>query len=73
MKTWKSAEVLELNIDETANGKHWLWTEGEKRLILPGYHTTGLSANTNTNTGTETVAEEITEEIIDEGTTNDPS
>lgn len=30
MKTWNNAELIILNIEETANGEHSLWTEGQK-------------------------------------------
>jgi len=45
MKTWKNAELVELNINETAWG---LWPSDKERGIIIG--TNGLLANNNTNT-----------------------
>ena len=54
MKTWKNAEVVELNISETANGRHSWWDEGVDVDIIPGndYEYTTQTGNLpNTDTG----------------------
>ena len=49
MKTWKTPSVEELNISETANGWHSLWTEGEARpWPFGGNHKTGSNPTSDT-------------------------
>ena len=64
MKAWKNAEIVEVNIDATANGEHSLWSEGDKLYFL-GYEVwefeTGIDPNAAVEDGKE------------EGTTSDHS
>ena len=71
MKTWKTPSVEELNISETANGWHSLWTEGNKRRYWVGHHRTGIDPsndapsappvdpNEGRSTGTEDIANDF--------------
>lgn len=62
MKIWKNAEVIELNIEATANGEHNWWSEKVDVLNLGIYETqTGRSVTTETEDGKQ------------EGTTSDRS